>query len=80
MRRLTVRVDEAVCRDFQEHARLHGRAVSEIIREAMEDYRVRRIQRRTSLKDLRPASVGKVLRPFTGAEDLLEELTKGQGG
>ena len=80
MRAITINVSEPVYRDFQEYARQHDRTASEIIREAMEDFRARRIQKRTSLKDLRPVSVGKVLRPFTGAEDLLEELAGDQGG
>ena len=80
MRTITINVSDPVYRDFQEYARQHDRTASEIIREAMEDFRVRRIRKRTSLRDLRPVSVGKVLRPFTGAEDLLEELASGQSG
>jgi len=79
MKTITINVSEPVYRDFQEFARQHDRTASEIIREAMEDFRYRKIRRPTSLRDIRPVSVGTVLRPFTGSEDLLEELSGGQG-
>lgn len=79
MKTITINVSEPVYRDFQEFARRHDRTASEIIREAMEDYRFRKIRQRTSLKDLRPVSVGQVLRPFVGTEDILEELAGDQG-
>jgi predicted transcriptional regulator len=75
MKTITVNVSELVYRDFQEYARRHDRTASEIIREAMEDFRARKIRQRTSLRDLRPTSVGRVLVPFTGSEDLLEEMS-----
>ncbi len=79
MKTITVNVSEPVYRDFQDYARQHDRTASEIIREAMEDFRSRRIHRPTSLKDIRPVSVGKVLQPFTGSEDMIEELSGDQG-
>ena len=79
MKAITINVSEPVYRDFQEYARQHDRTASEIIREAMEDFRSRKIRPQTSLRDLRPVSVGKVLRPFTGADDILEELTDDPG-
>jgi len=80
MKTITINVSEPIYRDFQEYARQHDRTASEIIREAMEDYRIRKIRRKTSLRDIRPVSVGKVLIPFTGAEDILEEMADGKGG
>ncbi len=79
MKTITVNVSEPVYRDFQEYARQNDRTASEIIREAMEDFRSRKINRQTSLRELRPASVGRVLQPFTGADDILDELAHGQG-
>ena len=79
MKTITINVSEPVYRDFREYARQHDRTASEIIREAMEDFRSRRIRRPTSLKDIRPVSVGKVLQPLMGSEDMLEELSRGQG-
>jgi predicted transcriptional regulator len=79
MKTITVNVSEPVYRDFQEYARQHDRTASEIIREAMEEYRSRKIHRQTSLRELRPVSIGRVLRPFTGADDVLEELTNDKG-
>jgi predicted transcriptional regulator len=76
---ITVNVSEPVYRDFQEYARQHDRTASEIIREAMEEYRSRRIHRQTSLRELRPVSVGRILQPFTGEDDILDELTNDQG-
>ena len=78
MKIITINLSEPVYRDFREYARQHDRTASEIIREAMEDFRSRKIHRPTSLKDIRPVSVGKVLQPFKGSEDMLEELSRGQ--
>ena len=78
MKTITINVSEPVYRDFREYARQHDRTASEIIREAMEDFRSRKIRRPTSLNDIRPVSVGKVLKPFNGSEDVLEELSRGQ--
>jgi len=78
MKTITINVSEPVYRDFREYARQHDRTASEIIREAMEDFRSRKIRRPTSLMDIRPVSVGRVLRPFKGSEDMLEELSRGQ--
>jgi len=77
MKTITISVSEPVYRDIQEYARQHDRTTSEIIREAMEDFRSRRIRPQSTLRDIRPASVGEVLRPFTGAEDELEEVDDG---
>ena len=79
MKTITVNVSEPVYRDFQEYARQHDRTASEIIREAMEDFRSRKIHRQTSLRELRPTSVGRVLQPFTGADDVLDEMTGDKG-
>jgi predicted transcriptional regulator len=79
MKTITINVSEPVYRDFKEYARQHDRTASEIIREAMEDFRTRRIRPVSTLRDMRPMSVGKVLLPFTGAEDMLGELTDDQG-
>lgn len=61
----------AVCQDFQAYAKKRDRKASELIGEAMELYRPTHMQRRTSLRDLRPASVGGPIQPLTGDDDLL---------
>lgn len=75
MKTITVNVSEPVYRDFQRFARERDRTTSELIREAMEEYRLQRIRPRPSLKDLRPVSLGKLLRPtFSQEDDLLGEM------
>ena len=74
MKTITVNVSEPVYRDFQRLARARDRTASELIREAMEDFRERRIARSTTLADLSPVSVGRVLKPLSQADDLLEEM------
>ncbi len=39
MKTITINVSEPVYRDFQEYARRNDRTTSELIREAMEEYR-----------------------------------------
>jgi hypothetical protein len=73
MKAVTVHLDEAVYRDFQDVARREGRTASDLIREAMADYRRRVIgSGQPSLAEAPPpASVGRVLEPWSGREDLV---------
>lgn len=74
MRTITINVSEPVYEDFRQFARKTDRKTSELIREAMELYRKEHMQRRTSLKDRRPASVGGPIRAITAEDDLLGEM------
>jgi Arc/MetJ-type ribon-helix-helix transcriptional regulator len=74
MKTITVNVSEPVYRDFQEYAVRSDRKASELIREAMEEYRQRHIERRTTLRDRRPASVGGPIAPVSPDDDLLGEM------
>lgn len=72
----TVNVSEPIYREFQDFARRKDRKTSELIREAMEIYRERYIQDsgNRSIRDLRPRSLGKTLRPLEVEDDLLDEM------
>jgi len=74
MRTITVNVSDPVYQDFRTYAQKRARKASELIREAMELYRQTHIQRRTSLRDLRPASVGGPIKPISSADDLLGDM------
>jgi hypothetical protein len=74
MKTITINVSEPVYRDFQEYAKRLDRKTSELIREAMEDYRERRMRPKVSVKSLSPLSLGKVLRPIGPRDDLLGEM------
>jgi hypothetical protein len=74
MKQVTINVSEPVYRIFQEYARSQDRTASEIIREAMELYRVEKIEKKNSIQDLYPVSVGKILQQAEGREDYLDEM------
>jgi hypothetical protein len=74
MKPITVNVSDAVYRDFQDYAVKHDRKTSELIREAMELYRDQRIRKGRSLRELAPLSLGRVTRPLTSRDDLLDEM------
>ncbi len=74
MKTITINVSEPVYRDFQRFARARDRTASELIREAMAEFRERRIARSTTLADLSPVSVGRVLKPLCADDDLLTEM------
>ncbi|NQX00768.1 hypothetical protein HQ447_08910 [bacterium] len=74
MKTITVNVSEPVYQDFRAFAMRTDRKASELIREAMELYREIHMQRRTSLLDRRPASVGGPIQPITGEDDILGGL------
>ena len=72
MKTITINVSEPVYFDFQRFAKENDRPTSELIREAMDQYREKKIQGRGSIHHSEPAHVGTVLRPWKGREDLLE--------
>jgi len=74
MKAITINVSEPVYREFQRYATALDRTTSELIREAMEDYLDQKLSRRTSMKDLEPVSLGRVLRDTTTRGDLLVEM------
>ena len=74
MKTITINVSEPVYRDFQRFAKARDRTASELIRDAMEEFRERRILRSTTLADLNPVSVGRVLAPLHVDDDLLGEM------
>jgi hypothetical protein len=76
MKPITVNVSESIYQDFKEYARRQDRKTAELIREAMELYREKKIQDSgiTSLRELRPESLGKLLQPLSSEDDILEEM------
>ncbi len=74
MKTITINVSEPVYRDFQEYSRKQDRTTSELIREAMEAYRDSHIRPRPSLKELKPLSLGKVIKPLRPGDDILGEM------
>ena len=71
MKTITVNVSEPVYRHFQRFAKAQDRTASELIRQAMEEFRERTIVRATTMADV---SVGRVLAPLRPGEDLLAEM------
>ena len=74
MKPITIHVSETVYRDYQAYARSLDRSAAELIREAMDAYWRERIQARPSLTQLSSHSVGRVKVPYSGEDDLLEEM------
>lgn len=74
MKTITVNVSEPVYEEFQRYAMKVDRKAAELIREAMEQYWQLHMQRRTSLRDRRPVSVGGPIQAITAEDDLLEEM------
>lgn len=74
MKTITINVSEPTYLEFQDYAKRHDRTAAELIREAMEAYRQRWTERRGSVRELDPLDVGKVLRPLSPQDDLLEEM------
>ena len=74
MKAITIHVSEPVYADFQRYAQQQDRPAAELIREAIEAYRQANIRPARSVRDLRPASVGTILRPWGGRSDLVDDL------
>jgi predicted CopG family antitoxin len=74
MKTITINVSEPVYEDFRRASKSLGRPISELIREAMEDYRRGRLHPAADLMAFRPRSAGRVLRPLERGDDLLHEM------
>lgn len=74
MKAITINVSESEYRVYQEYARRHDRTASELIREAMAQYRATHMSRERSLLDNMPLSLGAVMRPLGSEDDLLGEM------
>jgi len=73
MKTITINVSEPVYEEFRRASTRMGRPTSELIREAMEQYRRERLRPSHDLRNFRPRSAGRVLAPL-GADDLLDEM------
>ena len=71
MKTITLNVSESVYEEYRQYAVKVERKASELIREAMELYRQQHMQRRTSVRDRRPISVGGPIQAITAEDDLL---------
>jgi len=74
MKTITLNVSEPVYADFQRYAQEQDRPTSELVREAMEDYRRAKIRPERSLREQQSVSLGEVKSPWSGRADLLEDL------
>lgn len=74
MKTITIKVSEPTYREFQQFAKQRDRSTSELIRQAMEEYRERHMRPRPSLRNIEPTSVGKVLKPLGPDDDTLGEM------
>ncbi|MFP4426620.1 MAG: CopG family transcriptional regulator [Spirochaetaceae bacterium] len=76
MRMVTINVDDNTYDAFKQEAEKRAVSASSLIREAMEEYRERRIGSSRSIFDHEPASVGKVIRELGPDDDLLGEMLR----
>ena len=76
MKTISVNVSEPVYEDFMAHAQRTDRKAAELIREAMDLFRIERIRPRTSLANLKPLNLGKTLKPLSSRDDMLGEMLK----
>jgi predicted transcriptional regulator len=76
MKTITINVSDPVYAEFRRAARAMGRPTSELIREAMEDYRRTRLAPRHDLRHFEPVRAGRLLRPLAPDDDLLDEMMR----
>lgn len=76
MKPITVNVSETTYSEFKRYAKRQDRKTAEIIREAMEFYREKKIHDSASrsLRELQPISLGTIIAPLDGGDDILGEM------
>lgn len=76
MRMVTINVDDDVYDAFKDEAEKRAVSAAALIREAMEEYRERKIGSSRTIFDHPAASVGKVVRELGHDDDLLGEMLR----
>jgi predicted CopG family antitoxin len=74
MKTITLNVSEPVYADFRQASKRLDRSTSELIREAMEQYRRGYLQPRRDLRDFRLRSLGRVRKSLHTEDDLLGKM------
>lgn len=74
MKTITINVSEPVYEEFREYSRRSDRPISEIIRQAMEDFRDSRIRRSGSIRDIPVLPIGTMIRDIDSTDDSLGEM------
>jgi hypothetical protein len=73
MKSISVHVSEHAYEEFKSLASRRGRAVAELIREAMDSYLEAERRSSRSILDLEPLRCGRLLRPWT-REEIFDEV------
>ncbi|MDK3157175.1 ribbon-helix-helix protein, CopG family [Kamptonema cortianum] len=74
MKVVTLNVNEDDYRLIQQIAQREKRSTSDVVREAMHLYLAGRRPKKTSLRDWKPSSCGKVLKPLSRDDDIFGEM------
>ena len=74
MKTITINVSEPVYEEFRRASTGTGRPTSELIREAMEQYRREHLRPRHDPRGFQSRSLGRVLAPLGEDDDLLAEM------
>ncbi len=74
MKTITIDVPEETYKIFQEYANRHEQNASELIINAMEEYKRKYLKQEKSIFDQSPANTGGILKDFSIDDDLLEEM------
>ena len=76
METVTIQLPDDVYHDLEELAKLTSRAPGDLIREALELYRVQKrpAKKTHSVLDIPPVSVGAILKPWSSRSELLEDF------
>lgn len=73
MKTITINVSEPVYHEFQSYAKKIDRTTSELIRDAMEEYRLKKINIDKKLEKIEPLSLGKVKKNLR-LDNLMDEM------
>lgn len=74
MKTITINVSEPVYEEFREYSRKVDRPVSELIRQAMEDFRDVRLRSAGSVRSIPTLPVGRMIRDIDSSDDILGEM------
>ncbi len=74
MKTITVNVSSSVYEEFRDYSRKVDRPVSELIRQAMEDFRDARLRSVGSVRNIPALPVGRMIRDIDSSDDTLGEM------
>ena len=74
MKTVSIEIPESLYAEYEDYAQRRNTNVADVIRMALELHRARLRKGTHSIRDIKPVSMGKILKPWASRAELLEDF------